>query len=85
MIHTKTVVVDGAVTSIGSINFDPRSFALNAEFGVVALDRGIAVQMEEAFVRDVGRARRVTAEDLERLSLWQNILDTVCYWIRAQL
>jgi cardiolipin synthase len=85
MIHTKTVVVDGAVTSIGSINFDPRSFALNAEFGVVALDRGIAVQMEEAFVRDVGRARRVTTEDLERLSLWQNILDTVCYWIRAQL
>lgn len=85
MIHTKTVVVDGAVTSIGSINFDPRSFALNAEFGVVAFDRGIAVQMEEAFVRDVGRARRVTAEDLERLSLWQNILDAVCYWIRAQL
>ncbi len=85
MIHTKTVVVDGAVTSIGSINFDPRSFALNAEFGVVALDRGIAVQMEEAFVRDIGRARRVTTEDLRRLSLWQNILDTVCYWIRAQL
>ena len=85
MIHAKTVVVDGSVTSIGSINFDPRSFALNAEFGVVALDRGIAVQMEEAFVRDVGRARRVTTEDLRRLSLWQNILDTACYWIRAQL
>jgi cardiolipin synthase len=85
MIHTKTVVVDGAVTSIGSINFDPRSFALNAEFGVVTLDRGIAAQMEEAFVRDLGLARRVTGEDLRRLSLWQNLADTACYWVRAQL
>ena len=85
MIHAKTVVVDGAVTSIGSINFDPRSFALNAEFGVVALDQRIAVLMEDAFVRDVGRARRVTREDLRRLPLWQNLLDMICYWIRAQL
>ncbi len=85
MVHAKIVVVDGTVTSIGSINFDPRSFALNAEFGVVALDQGIAAQMEEAFITDLGRARRVTEEDLHRLSLWQKLRDTICYWIRAQL
>jgi cardiolipin synthase len=85
MIHAKTVVVDSAVTSIGSINFDPRSFALNAEFGVVALDQGIAAQLEAAFQRDLGRSRRVTEEDLRRLPLWQNVFDIVCYWIRAQL
>jgi cardiolipin synthase len=85
MIHTKTLVVDGAVTSIGSINFDPRSFALNAEFGVVALDKGIAVRMEEAFISDLALARPVTSEDLRRLSVWENLLDTICYWVRAQL
>ena len=85
MIHAKTVVVDGTVTSIGSINFDPRSFALNAEFGVVALDQGIAAQMEEAFVTDLGQARRVTEQDLRRLSPWQKLRDRSCYWIRAQL
>ncbi len=85
MVHAKIVVVDGTVTSIGSINFDARSFALNAEFGVVALDKGIAAQMEEAFITDLGRARRVTEEDLRRLSLWQKLRDTICYWIRAQL
>jgi cardiolipin synthase len=85
MIHAKTVVVDSAVTSIGSINFDPRSFALNAEFGVVALDQGIAAQLEAAFQRDLGRSRRVTEEDLRRLPLWENVFDIVCYWIRAQL
>jgi cardiolipin synthase len=85
MIHGKIVLVDGAVTSIGSINFDPRSFALNAEFGVVALDLGIAAQLEKAFVADLGRSRRVTWEDIRRLSPWQNLLDSVCHWIRAQL
>ncbi|MDP9362255.1 MAG: phospholipase D-like domain-containing protein [Acidobacteriota bacterium] len=85
MIHAKTVIVDGAVSSIGSINFDPRSFALNAEFGVVVHDNGIAAQMESAFVADLGHARPITDEDIRRLSHWQNLLDSVCYWVRAQL
>ena len=85
MIHTKTLVVDGAVTSIGSINFDPRSFALNAEFGVVVLDKQIAVRMEEAFISDLALARRVTSEELRRLSVRDKLLDTICYWVRAQL
>jgi cardiolipin synthase len=85
MIHGKIVLVDGAVTSIGSINFDPRSFALNAEFGVVALDEEIAAQLEKAFVDDLGRSRRVTGDDIRRLTAWDNLKDTVCYWIRAQL
>jgi cardiolipin synthase len=85
MIHTKTLVVDSAVTSIGSINFDPRSFALNAEFGVVVLDKQIAVRMEEAFISDLALARRVTSEELRRLSVRDKLLDTICYWVRAQL
>ena len=62
MIHGKIVLVDGAVTSIGSINFDPRSFALNAEFGVVALDSEIASQLENAFVADLARSRRFSPD-----------------------
>jgi cardiolipin synthase len=85
MIHCKIVIVDSSVTSIGSINFDPRSFALNAEFGVVALDRGLAKQMEDAFVDDLRSARRVTAEDLRQLPVHERILNVFFYWIRAQL
>ena len=85
MIHGKIVIVDSAVTSIGSINFDPRSFALNAEFGVVVLDREIAALVEEAFVTDLTRARQITGEDIRRLSYRDNLFDSICYWIRAQL
>ncbi len=85
MIHCKIVIVDSSISSIGSINFDPRSFALNAEFGVVALDREIANQMEEAFVEDLRYSRRVTADDLRKLPLHERVLSMFFYWIRAQL
>jgi len=85
MIHAKTVVVDSVVSSIGSINFDPRSFALNAEFGIVALDAPLAARFEHAFGDDLRSARRVVASDLSRQSLGDKILDVLCYWIRAQL
>ena len=85
MIHAKTVVVDSVVSSIGSINFDPRSFALNAEFGIVVLDAPLAARFEAAFGNDLRSARRVTADDLSRRSIGDRILDVFCYWIRAQL
>ena len=85
MIHCKIVIVDSTVSSIGSINFDPRSFALNAEFGVVALDRALAKQMEDAFEADLRDSRRVTAEDLRKLPVYERVLSIFFYWIRAQL
>lgn len=85
MMHCKIVIVDSSVTSIGSINFDPRSFALNAEFGVVALDRAFAKEMEDAFVDDLRSSRRVTGEDLRKLPVHERILSIFFYWIRAQL
>jgi cardiolipin synthase len=85
MMHCKIVIVDSSVTSIGSINFDPRSFALNAEFGIVALDRALAKQMEDAFVQDLRFSRRVTAEDLRGFPIYERVLSLFFYWIRAQL
>ena len=85
MIHCKIVIVDSTVTSIGSINFDPRSFALNAEYGIVALDGALAKQMEDAFVEDLRFSRRVTAEDLHAMPVHERMLNIFCYWIRAQL
>ena len=85
MIHCKIVIVDSSVSSIGSINFDPRSFALNAEFGIVALDRALAKQMEDAFETDLRYSRRVTSEDLRKLPIYERVLSIFFYWIRAQL
>jgi cardiolipin synthase len=83
--HAKTVVVDGELFLVGSINFDPRSFALNAEFGVVIVSRDLAADRMRSFEKDLERATRVTPEAIASFGTANRALDSLCYWARAQL
>lgn len=85
MVHAKTVIVDGLVVLVGSINFDPRSFSLNAEAGVVAVDRGTASTMEMAFAADLAACHMVDSAVLARLPWWTTMADALLYWLRGQL
>jgi cardiolipin synthase len=85
MLHAKVVVVDDRVTSIGSINFDPRSFSLNAECAAVILDAAIAADAMRVFRADLEQSRRVTMDDVTNRGLANRAVDCLCYWIRAQL
>ncbi len=62
MFHTKVMVVDGIMTSVGSTNFDSRSFSLNDEANLNVYDAAFADGMQKAFQRDIGRSKRVTYE-----------------------
>jgi cardiolipin synthase len=59
MMHTKAVIVDGALSIVGSANFDNRSFELNDELNVVVFDRGVAARLREDFERDLGHAKKL--------------------------
>lgn len=85
MVHAKVAVVDGQVTMVGSINFDPRSFALNAECAAVILDAAIAAKAMRVFRADLEQSRRVTMDDVTNRGLVNRAMDSLCYWIRAQL
>ena len=85
MIHAKTMIIDGMLHLVGSINFDPRSFALNSEFGVLIVDAAIAATAEQVFDADVARSRRVTEADLAERGRLPRAIDAVFYWLRAQL
>jgi len=85
MVHAKVIVADGCVTCVGSINFDPRSFALNAECGAVMLDDRIAERATRAFDTDLAHSRRVTVSDLDELSVASRLIDAGAYWVRSQL
>ena len=52
-LHSKTVCVDGEVSSIGSANWDIRSFSINYELTAVIYDRGVAQQLVAAFHDDL--------------------------------
>jgi cardiolipin synthase len=60
MMHAKTMVVDGAWSTIGSSNFDDRSFRLNDEVNINVYNDDIAAQMETMFHADLARSEEVT-------------------------
>lgn len=60
MFHCKMLVVDGHLVSVGSTNFDNRSFRLNDEANLNVYDREFAARMTEVFEQDLARSRRIT-------------------------
>ncbi len=62
MYHTKVMVVDDLWVSVGSTNFDSRSFQLNDEANLNVLDREFAEGQARRFEQDKARSRRVTLE-----------------------
>jgi cardiolipin synthase A/B len=69
MIHTKTMIIDGIWSVVGSTNFDNRSFGLNDEVNLAACDERLAVRLEEDFARDVSDSREITYDVWRRRSL----------------
>ncbi len=63
MLHHKTMVVDRRWVTVGTTNFDNRSFAHNEESNVCFFDRGLADELNGFFQDDLSGCRRVTADE----------------------
>jgi cardiolipin synthase len=67
MYHCKLLIVDGLLVSVGSTNFDNRSFRLNDEATLNVVDPGFAAAQTTTFEADLGLSRRIShAEWMER-------------------
>jgi cardiolipin synthase len=62
MYHTKVMIVDDVWTSVGSTNFDSRSFRLNDEANLNVLDPGFAREQAAVFEEDRARSTRITLD-----------------------
>jgi cardiolipin synthase A/B len=74
-LHAKTFVADGEWLTVGSMNFDNRSMALNDEATLMVLDRTLGQQMEQVFMEDLGFAREITLDAFRRRSWFQRIAE----------
>ena len=63
MYHSKVLVADDLLVSVGSTNFDDRSFHLNDEATLNIFDEKFARKQVEIFVRDLALSRRMTIEE----------------------
>lgn len=76
-LHSKTIVVDGEVASVGSTNFDNRSFRLNFETNAFIFDSEFALKMEETFRRDMAAGHELTLEQYNKRSVIIRIKEAV--------
>jgi cardiolipin synthase len=60
MYHCKLMIVDGLLTSVGSTNFDNRSFRLNDEATLNIFDAAFAAEQTATFERDLALSRPVS-------------------------
>jgi cardiolipin synthase len=85
LLHAKTIVVDGTWASIGSTNFDNRSFALNQEINVTVYDKGVAQRLEQIFDDDLKHSKEITYDAWQARSIFERLFDLFSFPIRDQL
>ena len=73
MLHQKTMLVDGVWATIGTANFDNRSFSMNEEINLCFHDRAIADELHAIFATDLKRCDRIDLEQWRRRGLWSKI------------
>jgi len=84
MLHHKTMVVDGRWVTLGTANFDNRSFAHNEESNVCCFDRALAEQLHAIFVEDLKGCQRVTIDRWRRRGGWARAQEIVAAFLQEQ-
>jgi cardiolipin synthase len=85
MFHCKVLVVDGLWVSVGSTNFDTRSFALNDEANLNVADADFAGRQLGIFEADLARSKVVTLEQWESRPVSEKLLEHAAALLRTQL
>ncbi|WP_028596633.1 cardiolipin synthase [Paenibacillus assamensis] len=76
-VHAKTLVVDERIASVGTANFDFRSFKLNFEVNAFVYDEGTAQQLSHAFQEDINVSELLTLEKYQQRSRWVRVKESI--------
>jgi cardiolipin synthase len=84
-LHSKAIVVDGIWSSVGSTNFDWRSFVHNHEISVCVIDAGFARSMARAFDADLADSKEITLAAWKKRGLRERLMELmwlpIQYWL----
>jgi cardiolipin synthase len=85
MYHCKVMIVDRLLVSVGSTNFDNRSFRLNDEANLNILDAVFAQRQSRIFEDDLKNSRRVTYEQWAQRPLKEKLAERLALLMKSQL
>ena len=85
LLHAKTAVIDGVVSTVGSSNFDMRSFIHNNEASAIVVSRPVGRTLEQLFEHDLTQTREITLHDWQQRSLLERFKEKFssawAYWL----
>jgi cardiolipin synthase A/B len=85
MMHAKSLVVDGAWASVGTVNFDNRSFQLHDEVTLCVWDEDFAVSLREAFESDLERSEAIDPRRWDRRPPHRRAAEAATKLLRREL
>jgi cardiolipin synthase A/B len=81
-LHSKSIVVDGIWSSVGSTNLDWRSFVHNHEISVCVIGREFALEMDRTFDADLADSRQITLAAWRKRPLKDRLREW--FWLPVQ-
>ena len=85
MYHCKILIVDNLLVSVGSTNFDSRSFRLNDEANLNIIDKDFANQLSDIFNDDWSKSKLITYKEWRKRPLQEKVLEKVALIFKSQL
>ncbi len=85
MLHAKALTVDGSWSSVGSVNFDNRSFQLHDEVTLCVQSERFAGRLHDVFERDLESAERIDPGEWSRRSATQRARERLTKYARREL
>lgn len=85
LLHQKVLVVDGYWSSVGSTNFDDRSFELNDEISLGIHDTGVAEQLRTIFFEDMKFTEERKFDEWSDRALKHKAIDGMAFLVNEQL
>jgi cardiolipin synthase len=85
MLHAKTLTVDEIWSSVGSVNFDNRSFQLHDEVTLCTQSERFAGELHEVFEKDLEASERIDPDNWSDRSIAQRVRENVTKYARREL
>ena len=85
MYHCKVLIVDDLMVSVGSTNFDNRSFRLNDEANLNVLDKKFALDQKQIFESDWLKSKQINYDQWLERPLWEKMLEKTSSLFNSQL
>ncbi len=75
--HSKGIVIDGNIASIGTANFDIRSLKLNFEINAFIYDKALSIEIQDSFDEDILNSEKIDREEYKKRSFGKKFLESL--------